>query len=64
MKVIHCRDVGVACDFVARGETEEEILYQCAEHARYAHGMELSPELTEKIRSAIHEEGQENERVA
>ena len=64
MKVIHCRDVGVVCDFVARGETEQEILYQCAEHARSAHGMEISPELAEKIRSAIFEEGEEQERVA
>jgi predicted small metal-binding protein len=38
--------------------------YQCAEHARYAHGMDLSPELAEKIRSAIFEEGEEEERVA
>jgi len=49
MKVIHCRDVGVVCDFVVRGETEQEILYQCAEHARYAHGMEISPELPRKF---------------
>jgi hypothetical protein len=26
MKVVHCRDVGVVCDFVARGETEQEVL--------------------------------------
>jgi predicted small metal-binding protein len=59
-KVISCRDVGVDCDFVARGQTEEEILQQVAEHARTAHGMnELSPELAEKVRSGIREEGEE-----
>jgi predicted small metal-binding protein len=56
-KVISCRDVGVDCDFVARGQTEQEILEQCAEHARTVHGMnELSPELAQKLRSGIREE--------
>ena len=59
-KVFSCRDVGVECDFVARGQTEEEILQQIEEHGRTAHGMdELSPELAEKVRSGIHEEGEE-----
>jgi predicted small metal-binding protein len=62
-KVISCRDVGVDCDFVARGQTEQEILQQCAEHARSAHGMnELSPELAQKLRSGIREE--EGEKAA
>jgi hypothetical protein len=25
-KTVNCRDVGVDCDFVAKGETEEELL--------------------------------------
>lgn len=59
-KVFSCRDVGVECDFVARGQTEEEILQQIAEHGSTAHGMdELSPELAEKVRSGIREEGEE-----
>ena len=59
-KVITCRDVGVDCDFVARGQTEEEILAQCAEHARSAHGMnELPPDLAEKVRSSIRDEKEE-----
>ncbi len=53
-KTISCRDVGVDCDFIARGETEQEILEQCAEHARTAHGMtELPPDLAMKVRGAI-----------
>jgi predicted small metal-binding protein len=56
-KSISCRDVGVDCDFVARGETEQEILQQCSEHARTAHNMnELPPELAEKVRGAIRDE--------
>jgi predicted small metal-binding protein len=56
-KTMSCRDVGPDCDFVARGETEEEIMGQVAEHARTAHGMEeVPPEVAEKVRSAIKDE--------
>ena len=56
-KVIACRDVGVDCDFVARGQTEQEVLKKCVEHARSAHGMqELPAELTAKVKAAIREE--------
>ncbi len=59
-KVVSCRDVGVDCDFVARGETEQDVLQQCAEHARTAHGMtELPPELAEKVRAGIRDEGKQ-----
>ncbi|MCI0623820.1 MAG: DUF1059 domain-containing protein [Acidobacteria bacterium] len=56
-KVVRCREVGVDCDFEARGETEKEVLDKCAEHGQSAHGMkELPPELVEKVKAAIHEE--------
>ena len=56
-KVVKCRDVGVDCDFEARGETEQEIVTQCAEHARSAHGMDALPSnLIAKVKGAIHEE--------
>lgn len=56
-KVIRCRDVGVDCDFEARGETVQEVLKKCEEHARSAHGMqELSATLTAKVKAAIREE--------
>lgn len=56
-KVLKCRDVGMDCDFVARGETEEEILKQAAKHAGTTHGMtEMSDEVIAKVRSAIHDE--------
>jgi AhpD family alkylhydroperoxidase len=52
---LSCRDVGVDCDFVARGKTEEEIFKKAAEHGKKAHNMkEISPELLEKARAAIH----------
>ena len=39
-KEIRCRDVGVDCDWVASGETEEEIMKKVAEHAKKTHGMD------------------------
>ena len=45
------------CDFVARGETEEEVLKLAAEHAAPAHGMtEMSDDVIAKVRAAIHDE--------
>jgi len=56
-KTITCRDVGVDCDFVARGDTMEDILQQCRAHARTAHNMtDLPPELVAKVRAATHDE--------
>lgn len=55
-KAIRCKDVGVDCDFEARGETEEQVLQKCAEHAREAHGFsEIPPELVEKVRAAMRD---------
>ncbi|MGH7802330.1 MAG: DUF1059 domain-containing protein [Thermodesulfobacteriota bacterium] len=54
-KEIRCRDVGVDCDWVVSGETEEEIMKEAAEHAKKAHGMdEIPQELVERVRAAIH----------
>ncbi|HEY2014285.1 MAG TPA: DUF1059 domain-containing protein [Bryobacteraceae bacterium] len=55
-KTISCRDVGVDCDFQATGETVDEVLAQCANHAKTAHGMdEIPPELAAMVQSAIHD---------
>jgi len=56
-KIVSCREVGVDCDFVAKGETEQEVLQQCAAHARKEHGMtELPEDLAKKVRGAIRDE--------
>jgi predicted small metal-binding protein len=56
-KIISCRDVGMDCDFEARGETEQEVLRKCAEHARSAHGMEqIPPEVAAKVKAAMRDE--------
>lgn len=56
-KVLHCSDVVGNCDFVARGESEQEVLQQAAAHARTAHEVnEITPELAAKVKSAIRDE--------
>jgi predicted small metal-binding protein len=56
-KTVSCRDVGMDCDFVAKGETTEDIMRQAAEHARTAHNMtEIPPEVADKVRGAIRDE--------
>ncbi len=56
-KVIHCKKVNPSseCDHVIRGETEEDVLRQAGAHAK-EHGLEPTPELIEKVRSAIEDE--------
>jgi predicted small metal-binding protein len=56
-KVLRCRDVGMDCDFVARAETEEEILKKAAEHADTDHGMkEIPEEILAQVHAAIRDE--------
>jgi len=56
-KVLKCRDVGVDCDFVARGATVEEVMEKARKHAGKDHGFaDIPPELAEKARAAIQDE--------
>ena len=55
-KRLSCRDVGVDCDFVACGKTEEEIFQKASQHAKTDHNMsEIPKELYDKARLAIRE---------
>ena len=38
MITVSCRDVDIDCDYVAKGETEEEIMRDAGEHAVRDHG--------------------------
>ena len=56
-KVMKCRTVGLDCDFIARGENDEQVMAKVAEHARKDHGMQTIPEdVVTKVKAAIHEE--------
>ncbi len=52
-----CRDAGVDCPYVARGETEEEVLAEGAKHVKAVHGYTdeqlNSPEFLEENKKLI-----------
>lgn len=57
-KMVECAtvDPSSGCKHVVRGNTEEEILKNAAEHAKH-HGIrEVTPELQAKVKAAIREE--------
>jgi predicted small metal-binding protein len=55
-KEIKCKDMGMDCDFLACGRTEEEVLRKAGEHAQTVHGITgYSQELYDKARAAIKE---------
>ena len=64
MKIIACADTGVACDFVARGETDEAVIEQTMVHVRQVHPdklEQLKQQMTDAqllglMRSMIQEE--------
>jgi predicted small metal-binding protein len=56
-KVLKCREVGMDCDFEARGENEQQIMQQVVKHAQEKHGIkDVTPELATKVKSVIHDE--------
>ncbi len=45
------------CDYVARAESEDELMQKAAQHAREAHGMQTVPaDLVQQIKSKIRDE--------
>jgi len=56
MKVLRCRDVGFDCDGEIRGQSEEEVLRQAAEHAQTQHGVQVTPEFAAQVKPHIHDE--------
>ena len=56
-KILRCRDVGMDCDFVVRGETEAEIMQKAAEHAQTTHDLkEILEAVAAQVRAAIRDE--------
>lgn len=58
-KSFACRDVGVPCRAKVSAETEEEVLAKAVEHAKNAHGVDLtvSQTLVKYARSKVRDEG-------
>jgi predicted small metal-binding protein len=38
MKTLSCRDAGCDCDYIAKGETVEEVIKHAAQHGMKEHG--------------------------
>jgi predicted small metal-binding protein len=57
---IACRDLGSKCDYVARGETEKELMADAVKHAkevhRYTDEQLKDPEFMKKVKAAIKKE--------
>jgi len=55
-----CRDVGVDCDHVSRGETMEELMAAAARHGKEVHGYTdeqiKDPKMAEAIKAAVRQE--------
>ena len=56
MKTLSCRDAGCDCDYVAKGETEEEVIRDAAQHGMKEHGktQEDMTQMQSNLRAAIH----------
>ena len=59
-KTLKCRDLGVDCPFVARGETEEELMAVVLKHGKEVHGYTdeqlKDPEMMKKVKAAVKDE--------
>ncbi len=56
MKTLKCADAGFVCDAVVTANTEKEVLTIAAEHAQHVHGVIVTPEMAEQIKTLITEE--------
>ncbi len=55
-KVIYCKDGGLDCPEVVRGQTDDEVLQKAAEHAKSVHNMQVTPEMAQQVRALIKDE--------
>ncbi|HEY6074796.1 MAG TPA: DUF1059 domain-containing protein [Anaerolineales bacterium] len=54
---LYCGDLGVKCDHVSEGRTEDELLKNVREHEKKAHGIkEIPSELLKKINRLVKED--------
>ena len=51
MLTVSCRDVGMDCDYVCKGETEEEIMKNAEQHAVQDHHYKAEEIMTPELRA-------------
>jgi predicted small metal-binding protein len=59
MKILSCREAGCECDYVAKGETEEEVMRDAVRHNIEEHDKreENMTQMKEMLRSLIRDSG-------
>ena len=62
MRDFHCSDAGMKCDFVAKGNSDDEVLKQAGSHAQQAHGLKMTPDLEKTVRGLIHDDSSDAHR--
>lgn len=56
MKRLSCKDAGVDCDYVATGQTDDEVLRNASEHGKKTHGIkDFTIEMKNKLTSLIRD---------
>jgi predicted small metal-binding protein len=55
-KTLACGEIMDGCPATFSAETEDELLAQAGQHAAESHGLEVTPELVEVVRSHIRDE--------
>jgi predicted small metal-binding protein len=56
MKALHCSDAGFDCKGVVTGNTEAEVLEKAAVHAKEVHGVTVTPEMANQLKTLIKDE--------
>ena len=56
MKAIECGGLVPGCDYVARAESEEEVMAMATRHAKAIHGIMVTPGVAAKVRKAVRDE--------
>ncbi len=59
---LHCSDTGMQCDYIAKGDTDDEVMDQAKQHVMSTHGEAASAmsdqdrsKFMESARTAIHD---------
>jgi predicted small metal-binding protein len=60
MRKLACRDIGLDCDYVIFGDSNEEVSYKAVKHAWEAHAISTE-EMTSDMKTKIEENIKANE---
>ncbi len=67
-KELHCSDAGMPCDFIAKGETDEEVMASATQHVMKDHAVAVSAlseeernKFMDTARSSIHDSSIHNQ---